>query len=318
MILSRLGWACWALIPVIGVTYHFGPGQAAAMRDRAARLQTEAVDAERLAADAQSRAYDAHLAAIEARRAAFLSKSPADEAKALEATKAEDLAYAGAAHAWREAANRIEAVTSVFGEADLPEGRQLRLAHGRALVRSGEVWAGIESLEGLLAEVDGEMAEGVSAAGDTALESKTREELATAYYYGARILRLNGMPAQEWMVESGKARQHFRYLAEDARGQHSQGQHPRHEDASGDRSLASRETTADAVAANYQRNLELVLNLEQSSLAELQAKPLPRDSPSKCQGTRPCSNCNKKGPNPPREKKDARGAGGAGNVPPGW
>lgn len=295
MIFSRVGWACWALVPVIGISYHFGPGQVAAMRDKAARLQTDAMDAERVANEAQSVAYQAHLASIEARKAAFLTKSPDDEAKALAASKAEDLAYASAAAAWRETAARIEAVTRVFGDTETPDSATLRLAHGRALVRSGEVWSGIESLETLLDDVDGDSA---AYADDRKLESKAREELATAYYYGARLLRLNGMPAQEWMVESGKARQHFRYLAEEERG-------------AGQPSLAE-------AAANHQRNLELVLNLEQSSLAELQAKPIPKDSPSKCQGNRPCSNCNKKGQKPPTQKKDARGAGGAGAVPPGW
>ncbi len=308
MILSRLGWACWALVPVVAVAYHFGPGQIAAKRDQAARLQSDAIDAERIAEEAQRLAYEQHLAAIDARRAAFLSKSPADEAKALEATQREDAAYARAAEAWREVAGRIEAVTTVFGTTDTPESLQLRLAHGRALVRSGEVWSGIESLESLLTQVDGSAANDATGApsgrGAEELSTRTREELATAYYYGARLLRLNGMPAQEWMVESGKARQHFRLLAEGSRG-----------------SGAAADGTGDAAserAEAHQRNLELVLNLEQSSLAELQAKPIPRESPSKCQGNRPSNNPGRKSQRPPQDKRDARGAGGAGAVPPGW
>jgi hypothetical protein len=310
MILSRLGWACWALVPVVAVAYHFGPGQIAAKRDQAARLQGDAIEAERIAEAAQRLAYEQHLAAIDARRAAFLSKSPADEAQALAATQREDAAYASAAEAWREVAGRIEAVTRVFGTSETPESLQLRLAHGRALVRSGEVWSGIESLESLLTSVEGTTASGANgtkaatAGGSEELATRTREELATAYYYGARLLRLNGMPAQEWMVESGKARQHFRLLAEGSRGGNSGG--GRDEDASAERAEA------------HQRNLELVLNLEQSSLAELQAKPIPRESPSKCQGNRPSNNPGRKSQRPPQEKRDARGAGGAGNVPPGW
>lgn len=301
MIITRIGWACWALVPVVAVAYHFGPGQLSAQRDQAARLQSDAVDAERIAEEAQRIAYEQHLAAIEARRTAFLSKSPADEARSLEATQREDAAYASAAEAWREVAGRIEAVTRVFGERDTPESLHLRLAHGRALVRSGEVWSGIESLESLLTTVDDESPSMPLA---PELATRTREELATAYYYGARLLRLNGMPAQEWMVESGKARQHFRLLAESAR---SEG-----EDS------AARDAAAAERAEAHQRNLELVLNLEQSSLAELQARPIPRESPSKCQGNRPCNNPGKKSQRPPEQKRDARGAGGAGAVPPGW
>ncbi|MBL9121513.1 MAG: hypothetical protein JNL80_16515 [Phycisphaerae bacterium] len=293
---ARLAWASWALVPVVGVAYHFGPGQLASQRDKASRLQVEAIEAERIADEAQAKAYQSHLDAMELRRAAFVTQSAEDESKVLAAMKAEDAAYASAAAAWKSAADRIEAVRSVFGDTDTPDSKQLRLAHGRALVRAGEIWSGIESLEGLLTDVESTDASG----GDTAvadrvrLEDKAREELATAYYYGARLLRLSGLPAQEWMVESGKSRQQFRFLAEHARAE------------------------ADTSADNYQRNLELVLNLEQSSLAELQAKPIPRESPSKCQGNRPCSNCNKKGQKPPQQKKDARGAGGAGAVPPGW
>ena len=40
-------------------------------------------------------------------------------------------------------------------------------------------------------------------------------ELATAYYYGARLMRLAGKPADEWREVAGRARQNFRYLAED-------------------------------------------------------------------------------------------------------
>lgn len=287
MMFSRLGWACWALVPVVGLAYHFGPGQAAAKRGQAARLQTEAASAENTAESAQASAYATHLAALDARRAAFLSQSAEDESKALEATKAEDSAYAAAASAWKDAATKISAVQSVLDNGSTPEGTQLRLAHAKALVRSGEIWTGIESLESLVGDAD--------AASDTGpLQTKVREELATAYYYGARLLRLSGLPAQAGMVESGKARQQFRFLAEAERSK------------------------GDEAAENHQRNLELVLNLEQSSLAELQAKPLPRESPSKCQGNRPCSNCNKKGNKPPQQKKDARGAGGAGAIPPGW
>ena len=68
---------------------------------------------------------------------------------------------------------------------------------------------------------------------------------------------------------------------------------------------------------NYQRNLELVLNLEQSSLQELQGRPLPRQSPREgANGLRP-GNWPGKSQRPPRNR-DGRGAGGAGDIGPGW
>lgn len=303
MIISRLAWAAWALVPVVGLAYHFGPGQLAAQRDKATRIQGEAIDAEKLAEAAQADAYDAHLTAIAARNKATLSQSAEDEAKAIEATKREDGAYAKAALAWKSVAEKLESLQSVFTDDGSEESVRLRLAHGRALVRSGKVWDGIDSLEQLLDEVGGDVAEGGAAETHTAMEARTREELATAYYYGARILRLSGYPAQEWMEESGKARQQFHYLAESKR---AESEH-----------AAAAPNAKDEHATDHQRNLELVLNLEQSSLAELQAKPIPRDSPCNCSGNRP-SEKGKKTKRPPQQKKDARGAGGAGAIPPGW
>lgn len=91
------------------------------------------------------------------------------------------------------------------------------------------------------------------------------------------------------------ARQNFRYLAEQAR-------------AAG----------ADAeTIANHEKNGELVLNLEQSSLDELYAKPRPKDSPTgKCNGLgnqpRPGRRGNKPGDKP------SKGAGMNGEIGDGW
>lgn len=289
MKMSRIGWACWALAPVAAMAYHFGPGQTAYVQDRAAKLQSAALLAERAATDAQDAAYDKHLAGIEARRVAFLSQNPQDEASAMLATKAEDAAYTAAASKWKEAADTLVRVEDTLKQAAPIETRKVRWAKARASVRAGEIWTGISDLEMLIDEIEQD------STGDQSLLTSCREELATAYYYGARLLRLSGMPAQEWMIESGKARQHFRYLAENAK--------------------ETGESTD--VSANYQKNLELVLNLEQSTLVELQGKALPKDSPKSCCESNRNSNCKKKGKRPP-QKKDGRGAGGAEEITDGW
>lgn len=289
MKMSRIGWAFWALAPVVAVAYHFGPGQAAYVEDRAAKLQGVALSAERSAMDAQDAAYDKHLAGIEARRAAFLSQSPEDEARAALATKVEDQAYTEAAAKWKEVADSLTHVRDTLGQAAPTESRKIRWAQARATVRSGDIWGGINELEALIEEIEQDPK------GDEALVTSSREELATAYYYGARLLRLSGMPAQEWMIESGKARQQFRYLAENT----SEG-----------------EVSTD-VQTNYQRNLELVLNLEQSTLVDLQGKAMPKDSPKSCCDSKRNSNCKKKGNRPPNQK-DGRGAGGAEDITEGW
>ncbi|MBL9147584.1 MAG: hypothetical protein JNM94_02715 [Phycisphaerae bacterium] len=302
--IGRIGWAIWALVPVGVVAYHFGPGQQAAVLDSAASLQRDAMTAEASAKSAQDAAYQAHLAAIDARRAAFVAQSPAADEAAKNATNVEQAAYAKAAESWASAADAFTRMETLLTEAETKaaasgspalgtsdlndELLEVRLAKSRALVRSGDVWGGITELESVL--------EAVEENPDLdSTELRTREELGTAYYFGARLLRLSGKPADEWRIESGQARQQFRYLAERARAEGG---------------------AADA-ADLHQKNLELVLNLEQLDLNELKAKPLPKNSP--CQGkegNRPC-NGNKKSKRPP-QKKDARGAGGASEIPWGW
>lgn len=292
MIFSRISWGIWALVPVAAVTYHFGPGQTAYVVDRAARQQNQANETQSEAQLDQDVAYSKHLAAIDARRQAFLDPTTANQQAALDATGSEESAYTKAAFTWKATSDRFQDVLTTLGDASPKEARDIRWAKARADVRAGEIWTGIDELESLVTELDD------FPKLDDALARAAREELATAYYYGARLLRLSGMPVQEWRIESGKARQHFRYLAE--------------------RELAKSADNDDATAAakNYQQNLELVLNLEQSSLAELQGKPLPKDSPHAGKpGNRPGKRPGK-GKGPPN--KDGRGAGGPQEIRDGW
>ncbi len=300
MITSRLLWAGWALVPVAAVTYHFGPGQSQYALDRTAGLQDLAMASQVAAQAAQELAYAKHLEALEARRAALIDSTPTREAVAVDLTKEEDALYRTAATKWEKTAEDYGTVLAQIGSDSEDAARDIRWAKAHATVRSGDVWGGISDLESLMEEVDalGDSTDGAKrskrqAARDAALIQASREELATAYYYGARLLRLSGMPPQEWRIESGKARQHFRYLAE---------------------------TDGPAPEGIHQRNLELVLNLEQTPLADLQGKPLPKESP----GNGSCKQGNRKGtkpgrgPKPPSGKKDARGAGGAGDITDGW
>ncbi len=300
MIPSRIAWAAWALVPVAAVAYHFGPGQAQYALDRTATLQDLAIYAQADAQSAQDLAYAKHLEALDARRAAIVETTPTREAAAVALTKEEDALYHAAAAKWAKVADCYANVLTELGDGSDDASREIRWAKAHATVRSGDIWAGIGELEGLIDEVKAlDDATALDARSrpqilrDQALETAAREELATAYYYGARLLRLSGMPAQEWRVESGKARQHFRFLAE-SEGAESDGVH--------------------------QRNLELVLNLEQAPLADLQGKALPKD----CPGTGSCNQqkrgaCKKPGKKPGlKPNKDARGAGGVEAITDGW
>ncbi len=192
--------------------------------------------------------------------------------------------------AWHAAADKLHEAQELLTAAGSDKAQSVRIARDRALVRSGSIAEGVNDLEAMLDSL-GDAGQGASPLADQA-----REEAATGYYYGARLLRSAGKPANEWREVSGLARQNFRYLAE-----------------------ANNETPSDPKSADSQKNLEMVLNLEQSSSEDLEAKPLPKYSPSRGadglsgEGTRPG-----KTKRPPRRKSDARGAGGVGDIEGGW
>ena len=293
IIASRALWSLWALVPVALVAFHFGPGQAMYREDRAAVLVTRANGLQQEALRLQGIAYQAHLAAIDARMAAFAKDDAALRKSALEANAREDSAYALASAAWRQTAESLtEAQTAVDENGGIVRD-EIRLAKARALVRSGDIAAGANELEDLLIDA-AEQDHDQDQAHDDALTRAAREELATAYYYGARLMRLAGKPAAQWREVAGRARQNYRYLAEDAKARGA----------------------PDADVANHQKNSELVLNLEQSSLDELYAKARPKDSPTgKANGLGP--------PRPGRKgrndgEKPAKGAGMNGEIGNGW
>ncbi len=275
---SRLAWAAWAVTPIFLLAFHFGPGQRAATLDRAGSMHNAALEIEATAIDAQRLAHEAHIDAIEAQRRAFLSESEADHAAAEAAIVSETAAYEAASVAWSETADVYQQIETVIGENE--HASEITWAKARAMVRAGQIFNGIDELEVLLETVDA----------DEPLARRTRQELAAAHYFGARILRLDGEPAETWRAVSSKARQHYRYLAETA------------------------EIAGDvAFADDMQRNVELVLDLEQQDQSELQGRPLPKNSPQgQANGDRPCDT-KRKSKRPP-QKRDGRGAGGTGRI----
>lgn len=279
---GRLLWSAWALVPVAMVAFHFGPGQAAWQRERAAAQVTEAMRLHDLAEAAQDKAFEAHLATLAAMATA--TGDEAGKASLSQRREAEAAARAEAEAAWGRVAEALAAPIDALKRSDAARADRARWLRGRALVRAGRLESGIDELQSLLDETEGHP-------GAESLARDAREDLATGQYYKARLLRLGGAPASEWRAQATSARQHFRLLAERA------------------------DTTGDAGGVDLQRNVELVLNLEQSSLEELQAKPRPKyEPPGNREGNRPGRG---KSPRPPR-KGDDRGAGAAGDIGPGW
>lgn len=292
MILKKIAWSLWALLPVAALAYHFGPGQRSYIEDRAGDLLAQATKLDAAAEVEQESAYQAHLAALKARKAGLEQRTPEAAALAKAAADAEDQAYTRAAVAWGATGEKLREAHEMLTAAGSPQAQTVRIARARALVRAGNIAEGVDDLEQML-DTLADAGQGTSPLADQA-----REEAATGYYYGARLLRASGKPANEWREVSGLARQNFRYLAET--------------------SATDEGADASAKGAERQKNLELVLNLEQSTAEDLQAKPLPKYSPRRGadglrEGNRPG-----KSKRPPRRKGDARGAGGTGEIEGGW
>ncbi len=290
MILKNIAWSLWALIPVAGLAYHFGPGQRAYTEDRAGDLLTQARKLDTAAESAQETAYQAHLAALQARKVGLDLKTPEASVAAKAAADAEDAAYTRAATAWGAAADKLREAHEMLASAGSEKAPTVRVARDRALIRAGSIAEGVGDLELMLDTLTD------ADKGSTPLADQAREEAATGYYYGARLLRASGKPAREWREVSSRSRQNFRYLAE----------------------TSSEVSGPDPKAAERQKNLELVLNLEQSSLEDLQAKPLPKYSPRRGGDGLRDGNRAGKTKRPPRRKGDARGAGGTGDIEGGW
>jgi hypothetical protein len=107
-------------------------------------------------------------------------------------------------------------------------------------------------------------------------------------------MRISGSPDAEWRAVSSVARQNFRFLAEHARA-------------------------GDAPDADdLQKNLELVLDLEQATPDDVLAGPLPRNSPGGNCDCKGLAKTARKGKRPSGAEKDARGAGGVNDIPAGW
>ncbi len=284
--LARVGWSLWAIIPVIALTLHFGPGQEGVRRDAAAREHRVAQRLEAVAAELQATAHQAQFATLEARGKALLSGDPNDQRQADVNLESEKAAYAEASDAWKAAADAYQEVEALLeGE----RAQQAKWAKARSLVRAGEIYNGIDELEAILAYTD------ETGQNDGELAIASREELAAAHYYGARILREEGRPPALWRESAGIARQQYRFLTERAAGQ-------------GQQSLSD----------ELQHNLERVLDLEQLDRSGLVGTPFPKNSP---RGRRPGDGDPGQRPGrtqAPRTGPPGNGASGLLEIGPGW
>lgn len=282
-------WSAWAILPIFGLAFHYGPGQPLLKRDQARDKMAEAQRLQSHAEHLQELAYSAQFATRTARENLLQQDTEANRLELKRLLAAEQHAYALASDAWKASADHFQHVETLLeGSA---EANQVRWLRGRALVRAGEVFNGIEELQATLTEAE-QAPPGNEKASE--LAQATRQELAAAHYYGARLLREEGRAADVWRKVSETSRQQFRFLAEHASGSQSA------------------ETTR-----SLQRNVERVLDLEQQDRSELIGRPMPKDSP---RARRPGDGepSKRRGIGPPRGDQPGNGASGMMEIGEGW
>ena len=147
---------------------------------------------------------------------------------------------------WSKAVDQFDQVLADLPAEKKTESRGLMLEKAKAQMMAAELPKARETLESLLMEVrqDDEA--------DARFVADVQSTLANSQYYMTWLMRLEGMPEEEWMPEIEAARQHYTQLTLDAK-------------KFGDTELAVRSA----------EDLESTIRLARMDLGELQALPLP-------------------------------------------
>jgi len=226
-------------------------------------------------------------------RYAALSASAEAEALATTAAARED---------WNEAVRQYTAALAALPPEDQAERDRLTLAFASARIQIGELAEAQEQLADLQARLEQNQEREGGAKPETAkLLEVVRHESATAAYFAAWLMRLEGAAPEEWKVETEQSRQQFHLLAEEA-------------SSAGD----------DEQSLLFRKNLEAAIKLEQMDESALLGRPLPKKCPNCCKNLsqrkrkQSQSKCESEGDGKPKEKqpqdarkdvKQSRGAG---------
>lgn len=144
---------------------------------------------------------------------------------------------------WSAAVDSYEAAMRLVPGDRKHEMQRLRLERAKAQMLAKKLPEAHQDLQALVEEVNGN--------GDARLETEARSALASAQYYMTWLMRLEGLPREDWEPEIEAARQTYRLLAEQA------------------------EKTDPAAARKHQADLEAAIRLARMELGELQGLPLP-------------------------------------------
>ncbi len=194
---------------------------------------------------------------------------------------AERAKAAAAREDWQLAVNQYIAALAELPPEDRADRDRLTLEYASARMQIGELVEAQDQLDTLIAELERK-----PSAESAQLLTAARHEAATAAYFAAWLMRLEGASAEEWKVEAERARQQFHLLAEQA------------------------VAAVDDDAESFEKNLEATIKLEQMDLSELLGKPLPKKCPGCCKNLsqRKRQQCQSKcqGEKPGEKKEDAR------------
>ena len=147
---------------------------------------------------------------------------------------------------WAGAIENYDRVLSELPADKVTETRQVILEKAKAQMMAAKLPEARQSLQSLLDDVRADK----EAAPE--FKAEIQSTLANSQYYMTWLMRLEGLPEEEWMPEIEAARQHYTQLTMDA-------------DKLGDQQLAMRSA----------EDLESAIRLQRMDLSELQALPLP-------------------------------------------
>lgn len=147
---------------------------------------------------------------------------------------------------WSEAVGLFNEVLSDLPDEKLVESRSVTLEKAKCQMMAANLPEARQTLEGLLEDVRGDESS------DKRFTTEVQSALANSQYYMTWLMRLEGMPEEEWKPEIEAARQHYTQLTIDAK-------------ELGDEELLGRSL----------EDLESSVRLARMDLAELQGLPLP-------------------------------------------
>lgn len=147
---------------------------------------------------------------------------------------------------WPNAVQAFEKVLAELPGDRVDESRHVTLEMAKAQMMAAQLPKARETLQGLLNDLRAEESQ------DTIFQADVQSTLANSQYYMTWLMRLEGLPEEEWMPEIEAARQHYTQLTKTAES-----------------------LDDDELLSTSLEDLESAIRLARMDLSDLQALPLP-------------------------------------------